>query len=55
MRGFPRKAAGKALGWEQKHHSHLEEFRVVLGRILRNKICTIDSVANENLSWTLWA
>lgn len=41
------------LCWEKKQASYTEKFRVVLGRFLWNKICIIDSVANENLTWTL--
>lgn len=41
------------LCWEKKQNSYTEKFRVVFGRFLWNKICIIDSVANENLAWTL--
>lgn len=37
---------GRELCWEKKQDSGSEKFRVVHGRFLWNKICTIDSVAN---------
>lgn len=40
---------GRSCVGKKRQISHSEKFRVVLGRFFWNKICTIDSMASENL------